>query len=210
MDPKNRIIQRLSLTIKRFPIWLWITLATLTFSAVVIGLIWMISAILIIFTKPPVPVIHLRVFESQDHSYQIKLPKGWAPYESRDGIHGDPYLVVQAVEGSLIQPEFDIARVEMPDANLDLIMDWEQERIMKFPNTTINSISPYYTSLYSGTLLIYTIPEIGIKKKTIECHNWVVYKQPNGYIISLCTIPEDWTRLNAPYQEMIESFTINN
>jgi len=208
MDPKNITRSKLFVEIKRYPLWAKITLATLAFSAVVIGFIWIISAISIIFARDP--EIHLVNFESQDHSFQIKLPKGWVPYESLKGIHGDPYLVVQAIEGGLIQPTFDIARVELPNASLDQIVNWQQERVKKFPNTEIDSVSPYNTPLYQGSLLTYSNPEIGIEKKAVECHDWVMYKNPMGYVVSLCTIPEDWTRLHAPFQEMIESFIINN
>lgn len=208
MKPKYFHRHKLVVVFKKSPIWFKIIAAILLFSVIIVGYFWTEPTFSTIFAIGP--VISLRDFESRDQSYRMKLPIGWMLYESREGIHGDPYLIAQTIEGSLIQPVFDIAKIEMPDADLSQVVTWGQERAMEFPNTTMNSISQHNTALYDGVLLIYTIPEAGYEKREMECHDWVTYTKPYGYVIRLCTIPRDWKRLDVPFQKMIASFAVTN
>jgi hypothetical protein len=154
--------------------------------------------------------LSLSNYESIYHDFQIKLPKSWwmPPYENRDGIHGDPNLILEYFDGNSSQSYYDIARIEMPDADLPKIVVWEQKRAMEIPGTTLNSIDQYDTSVYPGTLLTYTIIKAGVFNKDLECLDWITYIEPYGYSIRLCTNPNDWDKHAAPFKEIIESFSI--
>jgi hypothetical protein len=207
MDKMNFNQSKLFIAYRRLPIRKKIFAGIIGFFALAFAIFYNLNAISVVFVRGQ--EIHLRNFTSQDQSYQIKIPKGWMPYESLEGIRGDPYLIVQGSEGSFFQPTIEIARIETYGNSLSQVLDWGQERAKQFPKVVINSISPFNSTLYRGTLLIYTIPEAGYLKRMTECHAWITYNKPYSYLVSLCDIPNDWIRLDKSFQQIIESFTIN-
>lgn len=208
MDKKNINQSKLIIAYRRLPIWKKIIVVIVGFFVLAFAIFYTLNTISVVFIRGQ--KIHLRTFASQDHSFQIKIPIDWRYDENLEGIRGDPDLILQAIEGSLFQPMIEIARSETHDNNLSQILDWGQERVKQLPDVVINSISPFNTTLYRGYLIIYTIPEAGYQNRLAECHAWITYNEPYSYFVSLCGIPEDWKRLDKPFREIIESFTINN
>jgi hypothetical protein len=208
MDKKNFNQSKLIIAYRGLPIRKKIIAGIIGFFALAFAIFYNLNVISVVFVRGQ--EIHLINFTSQDQSYQIKIPKGWMPYESLEGIRGDPNLIIQGSEGSFFQPTIEIARIETYGNSLSQVLDWGQDRAKQFPKVVINSINPFNTTLYKGTLLIYTIPEAGYQKRLAECHAWITYNEPYSYFITLCGIPKDWKRLDKPFQEIIESFTINN
>lgn len=154
----------------------------------------------------------LNTYKSKFHAFDVKIPKCWlpfwmTPYESKDGIHGDSDLVLQIIEVDYPQAIFEVAMKNLVNGDLPQAVIWEKDRILKIPDTTITLVNPYNSEKYKGSLVVFTVLDAGYRNVELICFDWVTFVDKHGYVISVCSKPEDRKRIEESFPSIVESFS---
>lgn len=209
MDSENNYLKEIIRRLRKLPTWLLlIVVFTIVFS--LIGIVFKINTFVITKISGKTETqLSLRNYDSKYFGFQIKLPYSWLPpAEEMDGIHSDPNLILQYIDSNSSQTSYEISRMKLSDGDLSEVLAWGKNKAMDIPDANINSTNQYDSKEYKGNLITYKIPKAGYLNIDRECHDWITYKEPYGYLISICSKPDDWGDLEKSFKEIIESFRI--
>lgn len=149
-------------------------------------------------------------YTSLNNNFSIEYPNSWTIGETPQGSHGDKEIIAAILVPGRSFPQVYIARKSFLENDINQVALWGQSRAENRCECTPTSFEYFDTPYFHGVTQEYSWKTTNIFNitSTINCRDWYVQYNTEGYALSFCAYQQHWAQVDDVFKEMMNSFSV--